>query len=423
MKLFSNKNIIRVFEHQKLFFGEGGCFAEKHWKALSRYNEKYKNRYFTVLHNGIKFSNYVGVIQAGNLTIEILPKIDKANLDSDTEKKKWHNILLQLLQECNLLKIENAEKANLKLKVKSILDIYVELFLNEVEILLHRGLIKKYKCNAENITTLKGRINFPKHFSVNMLHKEKFYVQHLIYDRQNVYNQVIKEALLIIPSLISNPFLINRLGKILLEFPELSRLAISADSFRKIKYDRKSVCYKEAIEIAKMLLLNYRPDITGGTNDVIAILFDMNELWEEYIFRKLQKAANGNVKVRRQQMQRFWKMNDSTYSKTIRPDIVIDKGDETIVLDTKWKLISDFTPTDDDLKQMFVYNLFWKCKHGVLLYPAIEYQRRSGTYFRFQQQMFEETNCLVATCNVLNEKSMLDKAIGVKILNDIVFSL
>ncbi len=133
MKLLRNKNIIRVFEHQKLFFDEGNGFEEKHWKALSRYNEKYKSKYFTLLHNGIKFSNYVGVIQAGNLTIEILPKIDKTNLDSEEEKKRWHDILLQLLQECSLLRIEHVEKANLKLRANSILDIYIELFLNEVD--------------------------------------------------------------------------------------------------------------------------------------------------------------------------------------------------------------------------------------------------------------------------------------------------
>lgn len=423
MKLLKSKNIIRVFEHQKFFFDEGNGFEEKHWKALSRYNEKYKNKYFTLLHNGIKFSNYVGVIQAGNLTIEILPKIDKTNLDSEKEKTRWHDILLQLLHECSLLRIEHVEKANLKLWANSILDIYIELFLNEVETLLHRGLIKKYRCNTENISALKGRIDFPKQLSSNLLHKERFYVQHMVYDKQNLYNQILNEALSIIPSLISSPSLIDKLGRILLDFPELNRINISEATFKSIKYDRKNSHYKEAIEISKMLLLNYRPDITGGANNVIAILFDMNELWEEYIFRKLRKAANINVKVTRQQSQKFWKMENSIYPKTVRPDIVINRGDDTIVVDTKWKLISDFTPADDDLKQMFVYNLFWKCNNSILLYPAIDYQKKSGTYFKFQQQPFKETNCLVATCNVFNENAVLDKNIGVKILNEIVFSL
>jgi len=422
MTLPGSKNIIRVFEHQKLFYDEVNGFEQKHWKALSRYNEKYKNKYFTLLHNGIKFSSYVGVIQAGNLTLEILPKIDKTNLDSEKEKKRWHDVLLQLLQECSLLRIEHVEKANLMLRANSILDIYIELFLNEVETLLHRGLIKKYRSNTENITALKGRIDFPKHFSSNLLHKERFYVQHVVYDKQNLCNQILNETLSIIPSLISNSSLINKHGRILLDFPELSRLNISEATFKSIKYDRKNIHYKEAIEIAKMLLLNYRPDITGGANNVIAILFDMNELWEEYIFRKLRKAVTNDVKVQRQQTQKFWKMDDSIYSKTVRPDIVINKGNDTIIVDTKWKLISDFTPDDDDLKQMFVYNLFWKCNSSILLYPAIDYQKKSGTYFKFQQQPFKETNCLVATCNVFNEKAVLDKNIGVKILNEIVFS-
>lgn len=48
-------------------------------------------------------------------------------------------------------------------------------------------------------------------------------------------------------------------------------------------------------------------------------------------------------------------------SRLVKPDLVLTSPQgERIVIDTKWKLIRDGRPSDADLKQMFVYNLYWK---------------------------------------------------------------
>src|SRR5688500_5588760 len=113
----STKNVIQVFEFEKLYYDEHKPFRRKHWDALCRYLEQENMKgttaeYFRVLHQGIQFTNYVGVIQAGNLTIEILPKTDaKATIADNTtirtlpgkdghsvsEKGKWHKVLLDML--------------------------------------------------------------------------------------------------------------------------------------------------------------------------------------------------------------------------------------------------------------------------------------------------------------------------------------
>ena len=78
MKKSKNKSLITIFEHQKLKVGEqynGVTFTNKHLEALERF---YGNGalYFNLIHRGVQFNNYVGVIQVKNLTIEILPKAD-----------------------------------------------------------------------------------------------------------------------------------------------------------------------------------------------------------------------------------------------------------------------------------------------------------------------------------------------------------
>lgn len=67
--------------------------------------------------------------------------------------------------------------------------------------------------------------------------------------------------------------------------------------------------------------------------------------------------------IKGQQSKPFWER------KTIRPDIVIGKDDQTYVIDTKWKIIDINKPSDADLKQMYVYNHHWQSKKSMLLYP------------------------------------------------------
>jgi 5-methylcytosine-specific restriction enzyme subunit McrC len=48
-----------------------------------------------------------------------------------------------------------------------------------------------------------------------------------------------------------------------------------------------------------------------------------------------------------------------------------DRG-PLLVADTKWKVLRDAAPADDDLKQMFVYSELFGAARSVLVYPAVD---------------------------------------------------
>ncbi|NOT50039.1 MAG: restriction endonuclease [Chitinophagaceae bacterium] len=396
----ANKNTIRVAEFEKLYYDDTKPFKQKHWEALCRYQEQqYKKgdsgiEYYRILNKGIQFTNYVGVIQAGNLTIEVLPKTDRekttaANLSFDrldssdaAHRQNWHNVLLQMLKECRLLQVNHVDYASLNLKSNSILEIYLELFLSHTEKILHEGLVKKYRKEEGNKLAMKGQLLFARNISQNLVHRERFYVRHTEYNRTNIYNQLLYKTLCLISAISSNYLLSDKVNRLLLDFPEMPDCKVTAGAFDKLIFDRKTERYKEALLISKMLLLNYRPDITGGNENVIAILFDMNELWEEFVFRRLAKAAPVGVTVSRQNKRKFWYNETHDFYKWVRPDIVVSKGDRKIILDTKWKIIDNNRPGDDDLKQMFVYNLLWDAEQSILLYPG-SHEICNGSYLHF----------------------------------------
>jgi len=403
-----------------------------HWEALCRYQEQQNKRgekgieYYKILNKGIQFTNYVGVIQAGNLTIEVLPKTDQQrsigeNVLADslgreeaTEKQSWHDVLLQMLKECSFLQVNHVDYANLNLKSNSILEIYLELFLSHTEKLMHEGLVKRYKSTESNLTVMKGQLMFSKNISKNVVHKERFYVRHTEYNRSNIFNQLLYKTLCLIPSLSSSPLLLDKVNRLLLDFPELPDCNVNPATFDGLVFDRKTVRYKEAIVICKMLLLNFRPDITGGRENVMAILFDMNELWEEFVYRRLIKSAQAGTSVSRQKKKPFWYNQSNEFYKWVRPDIVITKDKTRIILDTKWKIIKDSRPGDDDLKQMFVYNLLWDAKNSVLLFPGSS-EVCDGSYLHFELSKLASkkedkgfySHCQLYFVNVLDEKGRL----------------
>jgi len=356
---------IRVFEYQVVKVGstiDGLCFTQNHFQILSENRERLGHKYYTLLHQGVKFSHYVGALQVGQLTIEILPKADK---NESSDSTLWHGVLLDMLRECRLLKIDTTSEARLRLRSNSVLDLYFEMFLNEVEELLRKGLCKSYRLESGNRNALKGRLLFDRHLRENYIHQQRFYTQHAAYDFDHLANRILYKALLVLQKILIKPSLTIQLHRILDHFPVVQNLSISEKEFRQIHLNRKLQSYKTALEIARLLILNYSPDIQGGPNQVLAILFDMNLLFEEYIYQQLRKWKQEKMEVRRQACRSFWNRRQ------IRPDIVIEYEGETVVLDTKWKILKKASPSMEDLRQVFIYCQYFDAQRSILLYPKV----------------------------------------------------
>jgi 5-methylcytosine-specific restriction enzyme subunit McrC len=421
-------HLIQVFEYEFLAIGKKG-FEPHHWVALGKYNEEHEGRFFTLTHNGVRFQQYVGVIQVGNLTIEILPKIGRDTANGGS-KADWQQVLIDMLRECNWMKVYAHEKASLRFKYNSILEAYLELFVSECEDLIRQGLIKKYRIENANCNSLKGKLQFAQNLRKNLVHQERFFTSHQVYDRNNVFNQILYKALQIIPLISQSPLLRDRVYGCLLAFPELDDIKVRPVTFENLAFDRKTAPYREAIEIAAMLLLNYRPDISNGHNNILAILFDMNDLWEEYIFRQLKRHCFEGWNITAQRKKDFWKQSKTKRRKIIKPDIVVVAKGKRIIIDTKWKLPDDNIPSDNDLKQMYVYNQYW-AGTSILLYPQAIYSTQpdfeKGEFYPVSKPLaynygegvkVEERvseNCGVMKISVLNPEKRLDETIGERI--------
>ncbi|WP_171032943.1 McrC family protein [Fodinibius saliphilus] len=391
---------IRVYERSKIYAGQRGKLTKDQYNALLKFNSSKGSKYFTPIYNGIKFNQYVGVISVGNLTIEILPKLDSIE---DEKSELWHSFLIDLFRECRILTPSAPTFASLKLKNNSILELYFKLFLSEIEYLIRTGLFKKYINKAENLNALKGKMDFNQHINKNLLHKECFYVNYKAYSYNHVVNQILSKAISIVSSLSDSPDIQDRVKSINLSFPEVDDLQVDESIFQKLEFNRKSEKYREALEIAKLLILNYSPDVQVGGNNVLALLFDMEELFEEYTFRRLKRHSlnNENITIKRQVSTKFWE------TRTIRPDIVLQIDGIRYVIDTKWKSLQQAYPDVNDLRQMYVYNQYFDGDISILLYPQAGSTSNLEGEFHIPQKLSglipEKDKCLIYFLPIIND--------------------
>lgn len=408
--MIKNLKIIQVFEHQILHYGrlyESVLFEEKHFNALAKLNEYHNNKYFTVVHKGIKFSQYVGVVQIDGLCIEILPKSD----NSTDDKKVWQGALIEMLKVTKKLNVDKVGQANVNKQSIHLLDIYFEWFLNELQVLIRQGLVKKYYEEKRNINVLKGKIEFAEHINKNLIHKERFFTSHQVYEKDHLVHQILGQALSIVEEMSNGSYIYSRCKTIIIDFPTVKKIKANSSTFNSLPKNRKIVPYKTALAIARLIILNYAPNISSGKENMLALLFDMNSLWEEYILVKIQHVAQDGIEVFGQKSKVFWN------GITIRPDIVIRNGSETYIIDTKWKNINGNKPSVEDLKQMYVYNDYWRSTKAVLVYPSNYSEPPKFKNFEGIIKNEDHHQCGIGKISIFNnDNNVLSNSIGQEIL-------
>jgi len=188
-------------------------------------------------------------------------------------------------------------------------------------------------------------------------------------------------------------------------------IKVTEATFEKIILNRKTQSYRKAIDIARLLLLQYHPDVSQGRNHVLALMFDMNLLWEQFVLVSLKKHKDPETLITAQTSKYFWKPATGPRLK-IRPDIVIHPDKKPcIVLDTKWKLLRGCNPSPDDLRQMYVYHEYYNAAKVALVYPGAKYEKAGGLYLDPLSTAPLEKECSVISLSVQEDVKSWQKKI------------
>jgi len=413
-----------LFEHERLRVGEtwdSETFTLAQFEAIARWKDRTNHPGIELGHRSLKATQWVGVLQIGRLTLEILPKAE-ADRDGTSRTdlvKKWKGILLEMIGRLEGFDLRASDKASLRLQDHTLLDVFFHAFLTQTETILREGLVKTYRQVATNRTAWRGRLLVSEDLKRNLVHRERVFTAAMEFDVHNTWNRILVAALRVLSRRTGNASLRARAGALLLPFEDWSFPRLRDEDFARLRFDRRTERYRTAIELARLILLECNPDLEAGREEVISLLFDMNVLWECWVAHEIRRQIGTRPwRLRTQSSRQFWKSEEGA-RKTVRPDLLLEPTgatdealelfggaftiSEKTVLDTKWKVLKSAVPSDADLKQMFVYNELWAVKRCLLLYPQVHLTEFVSGMFRAEDEG-RETNCGLAFVPVPEEK-------------------
>lgn len=329
--------------------------------------------------DALKAAQYVGVIQFVDGTlVEILPKIYRPKNDSsgslNDQVKNARQLLLDMLKTLKNARFKNFNSANLAAKKMHLLEIFVTMFLDELDAVIKQGIRSKYILQENNLNYFKGKLLVSQNISKNhgLLHKN--YMQYDDYLPNIPENRLIKSTLVYVQKVMEASSLQKRIREALFIFDEVHvsinyqlDYSLSANKSRLFNH------YQTTLEWCNVFL-NQQSFVTQqGNNSVKALFFDMNKLFESYVADYLRKCGQYKA-VSTQHCEHYliYNVNNNNSGRMrLKPDIKLtDDDDKIVIADTKWKMINqDGDLSQADFYQMFAYYHKYDKSEIWLIYP------------------------------------------------------
>jgi 5-methylcytosine-specific restriction enzyme subunit McrC len=351
---------------------------------------------FTFSSNGkyLQAKSYVGTIQTkSGYSIEILPKIYNA----DENLHNSQEIFLELLRLLyKLPKFKHIDKAHFQNEKMPLLEIFISMFLDEVAMILKRGIKSDYIANQKNLYFLKGKLLINQHLKENYIHKERFFVEHDEYTPNRVENKLLKSTLRYLLKL-SSSYENIRLLRMYQEHMYGIDYSLNYDAdFRRCKTNIRGMeHYRNALVWAKVFLAKESFSSFSGDTVAFAILYPMEKLFENYVEHYLRERYQNNNAI-----EIYPQATGMVFVKNlfdVRPDYLIKKGDKVIcVADAKWKVMSrELSFSQNDFYQLYAYSQIYnkdnndceKNKHiGLrIYYPKSSYLQEKKSFVFFDK--------------------------------------
>ncbi|RKV89855.1 MAG: restriction endonuclease, partial [Campylobacter sp.] len=164
-------------------------------------------------------------------------------------------------------------------------------------------------------------------------------------------------------------------------FDEISSSSdINAD-FSRLKLNRQTKHYEQALLWSNIFLQNKSFSPYRGNDVAFALLFDMNALFESYVGNFIKKKLPGVIL---QHSEKHLVENPKSFR--LRPDIFLESK---FIADTKWKIIkSRDNISQADLYQLYSYGKKYECGRLYLVYPRISGVDQKAMKFRYENNMW-----------------------------------
>lgn len=324
---------------------------------------------FREAHAGanVRTKQYVGSIGLSRCTLDIEPKIDVRNL-------------MYMLGEAERLEPSFFSSTVGAQSQVSFYNFIVHLFMLMTEDLLRKGAWKSYETREEPIQLVRGRIMTNEQATRSQGMPIPVWCRYDEYTVDVIENQVIRYVLKVLDR-TELPIELDRTRRKLLSLlSDVSLLSeLNLDRIDSISYNRLNSDYRPVHSVGKLILEDLSFGESTGRVRPYSFLFDMELLFQEFIYAALKRELEDRVtKVIRQPPRTIRKVKGplDLQNMTVIPDLLVLRRGKKVVLDTKWKvpfregrIPGTTAPHPDNFHQMVSYITLHDAP-GILLYPT-----------------------------------------------------
>lgn len=320
-----------------------------------------------VTHNGIETTSWVGVIKYKNTHFQILPKL----ICNNGDKKNILKNLIFMLSYTKKLDIKTSNEARLSTAKNPFIEILIREYAKSLFECLKRLTPKKYVREENNLNYLRGKIKFSENIRNNSSNRAKFYCEYDEFSENNILNQLFLFVSTCLYNISNDSYNKKTLKFIINYYSDIQLVRFDKFKAEKIKLYRNQELFKKPFNLAKMFIEKTSVDLSKNKFENITLIWDMNKLFEEFVFEIMKKhEAEFGCKLTAQRRKKLL-VGDTSKKRNTFVDILIEKNDgEKIILDTKYK---KFASSDDfsnaDVFQVSTYCLLHNTNKAVLIYP------------------------------------------------------
>lgn len=337
-----------------------------------------------VTHNGIETSSWVGVIKYKNTHFQILPKLIytkeyKEDYDEKTKEETKSNILKNLifmLSYTKKLDIKTSDTAKLSNSKNPFIEILIREYAKSLFECLKRFTPKKYVREENNLNYLKGKIKFTENIRYNSSNLAKFYCEYDEFSENNILNQLFLFVSTCLYNISNDSYNKKTLKFIINYYSDIKLVRFNRFTAEKINLSRNQKLFKKPFNLAKMFIEKTSVDLSKNKFENITLIWDMNKLFEEFVFEIMKKNESElGWKFTAQKCKKLL-IGDENKKRNTYVDIFAEKDNDKIIIDTKYKIfkgIDDFS--NADVFQVSTYCLLHNTNHAILLYPRYDEEK------------------------------------------------
>jgi len=323
---------------------------------LNKYFESQftKQRFIDFRKNEIVPRNWIGTIQfrsrGKKYVINLLPKIFHLKDHSYTEEER-SSIFAHILWWLGVSEMQSyTTQSNTMESLNSdLLEVFAYLFSTFTLDVFTSNAYHYFEESYEEIETVRGRIDFTKY--TNNYAKGNRHVVPCIFDSlqyDNQFNRIVKYVATLVKDSTRNQITKNKISEILFILDEVELTAVTASDCDKVTLNPIFIEFITILDYCKLILSSLSVYKWKDDYSVFALLIPSEKLFENLILATLKRSPPLNVKTvgrkRPGRLNLVLQMPDNIERYKMINDIVIEFEDENyLLLDTKYKIIYDFT--------------------------------------------------------------------------------